>query len=321
MIKIIRQILAFCGVLLAPVLYAQQAPQYTQYIFNEMVINPAYTGSKELLNINATHRSQWSGLEGSPTSQVLSVDGLTRNGRLGLGFSALNDEIGVQTQLNAYGNASVRLNLSETSRIAVGFAGGFAQYTLDGTKLRPGSTIIPDVAVPTGRESEILPDIRGGVFFNTERFYAGFSAANLVPFKGSNPLIGTPVRQYFLSSGYVFDLSSALRFKPSFLLQDDFKGPSKMDLNAFLMVYDRFWFGGSYRTAVPLFSKLPSDYNLQKRNAFAVIAQLFLTPSLRLGYSYDITLNDLREYPSHEVSVGYTFFKKQDTRTLSPRFF
>ena len=299
---------------------AQQAPQYTQYIFNELIINPAYAGSKEILNVNATHRSQWVGMEGTPTTQTLSLDGASRSGRIGYGFNALNDELGAQRQLGLYGNLAVRLQVSETAKLGLGFAAGMAQYTLDGTMLRHGSTT-PDQAVPQGKVTELLPDFKIGAFFNTERFYTGLSVANLINIKDDNLEVTTPNRHYFLSAGYVLDLSSTVIFKPSFLIKEDFNSPTSLDLNAFFLLGERIWLGGSYRTAVPVHDNYPEEYELDKRNAWAAIAQLYVTPKLRLGYSYDVSLNALKQHASHEVSLGFYFFKKQDARMLTPRYF
>jgi type IX secretion system PorP/SprF family membrane protein len=306
--------------LLACTGYAQQAPQYTQYIFNELIINPAYAGSKEILNANATHRSQWVGMEGAPTTQTFSLDGSSRSGRVGFGLNAMNDQLGAQRQMGLHGNLAVRLQMSETARLALGFAAGLAQYSLDGTRLNTGNSR-PDLAVPQHRVSELLPDFRIGAFFNTERFYTGLSVANLINTKGDEMEVTTPSRHFFLSSGYVLDLSSAIIFKPSFLVKEDFNSPTSLDLNAFFLLGERIWLGGSYRTAVQVHSNYSDEYGLDRRNAWAAIAQLYVTPKLRLGYSYDVSLNALRQHASHEISLGYSFFKKQDTRMLTPRYF
>lgn len=296
---------------------AQQAPQYTQYIFNELVINPAYSGSKDIINVNATYRTQWTGLEGAPTTQTISVDGPAKNARMGWGGHLINDVAGAQSQTGAYANIAMRINTSRTSQLSLGLAGGIAQYTLDGTKLKTGDDT-PDTAIPPGHESQILPDAKIGMFFNTERFYTGLSVANLVPFKDDKTIIATPRRHYFLSSGYMFDLGPWVRLKPSFLLKEDFKGPANLDLNAFLLFYNRVWFGGSYRTAIPMFTDVKMD-DIKKRNAWALLAQVYATPKFRIGYSYDVSLTKLRDYSSHEVSLGYSFFKKQNGRTITPR--
>ncbi|GAA4435232.1 type IX secretion system membrane protein PorP/SprF [Pontibacter saemangeumensis] len=315
--KIMKMLLVLLGLAAAPAAFAQQAPQYSQYIFNELVINPAYAGSKQILNINATYRNQWTGFDGAPTTQTISIDGPSYNKHLGWGLHLLNDEIGVQRQTGAYLNAATRISLDHYSTLSLGLAAGASQYTLDGTRLTPGSEV-PDMAVPQTRVSQVLPDLKLGVFFNTERYYAGLSAASLIPFKDSETEISTPRRHYFLSTGYLFDLSRHVRLKPSILIKEDFRSPTSVDLNTFLLLQNRIWVGASYRTAVPMFTKQEMK-RLDKRNALAVMTQLYVTPKFRVGYSYDISLTELKNYGSHEVSLGYTFLQKKYGRILTPR--
>jgi type IX secretion system PorP/SprF family membrane protein len=236
---------------------------------------------------------------------------------MGWGGHLINDVAGAQSQTGAYANIAMRINTSRTSQLSLGIAGGISQYTLDGTKLKTGDDT-PDTAIPPGHESQILPDAKIGMFFNTERFYTGLSVANLIPFKDDNTIIATPRRHYFLSSGYMFDLGPWVRLKPSFLLKEDFKGPANLDLNAFLLFYNRVWLGGSYRTSIPMFTDVNMD-DIKKRNAWALLVQVYATPKFRVGYSYDVSLTKLRDYSSHEVSLGYSFFKKQNGRTITPR--
>ena len=315
--KKLNLVLLLLGLATAPAAFAQQAPQYSQYIFNELVINPAYAGSKQILNINATYRNQWTGFDGAPTTQTISIDGPARNKSLGWGLHLMNDEIGVQRQTGAYLNAASRISLDRFSTLALGLAVGASQYTLDGTRLRPGSEM-PDMAVPQTRVSQLLPDLKVGVFFNTERYYAGLSAASLIPFEDSETDISTPRRHYFLSSGYLFDLGRHMHLKPSILIKEDFRSPTGVDLNVFLLLQRVVWVCASYRTAVPMFTKQEMK-QLDKRNALAVMAQVYATPRFRVGYSYDISLTALKNYGSHEVSLGYTFLQKKYGRILTPR--
>ncbi|ARS37918.1 hypothetical protein CA264_16720 [Pontibacter actiniarum] len=312
-----QKLIILLGIVAAPAAFAQQAPQYSQYIFNELVVNPAYAGSKQILHANITYRTQWTGLEGAPTSQTLSVDGPTGSKNLGWGLHLINDEIGAQSQTGVYGALSTRIKLDRYSELSLGVAVGVSQYTLDGTKLDPGSEEL-DQAIPEGRVSQVLPDLKIGTFYNTERYYVGFSVANLVPFKDDKTEIATPRRHYFLSSGYVFDISRNVRLKPSILIKEDFRSPTAVDLNSFVLLHNRIWFGASYRTAVPMFTNQEMK-QLEKRNALALITQVYATQRLRIGYSYDISLNELKNYSSHEVSLGYYFLKKKFGRILTPR--
>jgi type IX secretion system PorP/SprF family membrane protein len=294
---------------------AQQNPQYSQYIFNSMSINPAYTGSKNVLNLNAFHRSQWTGIDGAPTTQTLNVDGIAANNKLGVGLGLTRDKIGAQSVFSAYANLAVKLQVSESGIFSLGIAPGLVQHTVDGNELG----INDDPSIPNGKETSIKPDIKVGAYYHTQRFYAGLSASDLIQFKDMQSI--EPERHYYFTTGYVFDVGSSLKFKPSILVKEDFKAPSNVDLNMFVLLADRLWLGSSYRTSMNLFNSKADLENAHKRTAVALIAELQVTRALRLGYSYDKMLNDLKGFNTHEVSVGYYFFKKQDTRIITPQYF
>ena len=313
----LKKVLLLLVLFAAHAVSAQQAPQYTQYIFNELIINPAYAGSKGILNINATHRSQWTGLEGAPITQTLSVEGATKKANIGWAGYLIQDRLGAQSKIGAYGNMAIRVKLNSYTKLALGASVGAVQHTLDGTMLNSGSQI-PDVAIPEGRESRILPEANIGIFLNTERYFVGLTAANLIPFKSEDMLIVTPSRHYFLSTGYMFDLTEKISLKPSMLLKGDLNGPTNVDLNTFLLLSDRFWIGGSYRTSVPMPGSQEME-GLSKRNAAAALVQIYVTPKMRIGYSYDMSLSKSNNYASHEVSLGYSFLKMQGGRILTPR--
>lgn len=294
---------------------AQQNPQYSQYIFNSMSINPAYTGSKNVLNMNAFHRSQWTGMEGSPNTQTLAVDGVVANDRLGLGLNMTRDEIGAHSTFSVYANAAVKLPISENAVMSLGMAPGLVQYTMDGTKLG----IEGDPSIPSGKETSIKPDVKLGAYIHTPRFYAGLSASDLLQYEDMDQV--EPERHFYFTTGYVFDVSTFLKFKPSVLVKEDFNAPANIDLNAFVLLSDRLWLGSSYRTSMALFGDTEGE-DITKRTAVALIAELQVMKTLRVGYAYDKMLNGLGGFNTHEVSVGYYFFKKKkDTKMLTPQYF
>ncbi|MEJ8803674.1 PorP/SprF family type IX secretion system membrane protein [Pontibacter sp. H249] len=294
---------------------AQQNPQYSQYIFNSMNINPAYTGSKGVLNINAFHRSQWTGVDGAPATQSLAVDGIAANNRLGVGLGITRDKVGAQSMLSAYANLAVKLQVSENGVFSLGLAPGLVQHTLDGTELG----IEDDPTIPSGKETSIKPDVKVGAYFHTQRFYAGLSASDLLQFKDMQYI--EPERHYYFTAGYVFDLGSFIKVKPSVLIKEDFKAPANVDMNAFVLLGDRLWLGGSYRTSMNILNDNTDLKYTQNRTALALIAELQISKALRVGYSYDKMLNDMKGLNTHEVSVGYYFFKKKDTRIITPQYF
>jgi type IX secretion system PorP/SprF family membrane protein len=319
-----RILLFLAAFLFSSALFAQQNPQYTQYIFNGMIINPAYTGSKEVINVSALNRMQWTGFAGAPNTQTFSVDGATKNNRVGLGAFMIHDRIGSGGKYSVFGNAAVKLPVSETGVLSLGLALGAYRHYIHGDEVQladPADGPVVDETVPQNQEFVVKPDLRTGMYYHTERFYAGLSVANLIYFRDSRVI--EPQRHYYLTSGYVFDLSPTFKFKPSFLLKEDFNGPTNVDLNLFLLYNDVIWLGSSYRTAVNLFKKpvLDAAENLAFRDAVAAIIEIYPAPRFRIGYSYDIMLNKMRNHNTHEISLGYMFFKKRDTRMLTPQYF
>ena len=309
-------LLILIGGLLSLNSWAQQNAQYTQYIFNGLGINPAYAGSKGITNVNGLYRTQWVGLEGAPTTQTISVDAAVAKQKIGLGLLLTNDQIGAQGQKSVLANTAFRVKIAENARIALGIAAGISQYYTDGTLLRTNNQNY-DPTIPTTRISTALPDTKAGLFFNNQRLYVGLSASNLIKFK--NTFVATPARHFYLTSGYIIPLNDWLTFKPSFLIKEDFKSPTNIDVNAFMLIGDRIWLGGSYRTGTK--SLKTKEYDLDVSNAWALATEIYLSEKVKVGYAHDFTLTSLREYAGHELSLGFYFFRKEASRTLSIRYF
>jgi type IX secretion system PorP/SprF family membrane protein len=306
---------------------AQQDAQFSQYMFNGIYINPAYAGYKEQLNLHSFFRSQWTGVNGSPKSFSFAVDATANDGNVGLALQVGRDALGAQSTLSAYANYAYRLRVgsSESSRLAFGIGGGIIQHSIDGSKFNPIDE--NDQGIPVGAESILIPDARAGVYYSDDKFYAGFSADNLIAqyvseddFRQKG--IPRPKPHYYLTAGLLVPLSQDILLKPSFLLKDDTNGPTSLDINSFVLLGGRIWIGASYRTAVSLYNKNNLQNNLAKENALVGMAELFATDRLRIGYAYDHNLNKTGNFNngSHEISIGF-YFKNKSVRTLSPRYF
>ncbi len=333
---IIKTLVLAAGMSLVKNAYAQQNIQFTQYIFNSMSVNPAYTGYKEEWYGQLGLRSQWVGLEGAPQTGLLSIDGILDPiaKRHGLGFQLTADELGPQSATSAYANYAFRLRLNEedTQRLSFGIGAGVTQYSLDGTILDPIEG--GDQVVPTGKISNWVPDIRFGVYYYNPRWYAGVSVMDLLSGDQSNNIFrwdNTTTdnirrkRHIYFIGGALFDLSQGLKLRPSLLVKEDFKGPTSLDLNAMFIFGDRFWIGGGWRTGVTVFERQynrVSGNSLSGRNSFSAVTQIYVTNALRIGYSYDHIVSRLSNVQngSHELTLGITF-GKQAQRLLSPRFF
>lgn len=303
---------------------AQQDAQFSQYMFNGIYINPAYAGYREQLNLHAFYRSQWTGIDGAPKTMSLAVDAVANDGNVGLAFQVSSDRLGAQRNLSAYASYAyrIRLNADGSSRLAFGVSAGIVQLGIDGALLNPND---PEPYQPVGLQSTVVPDARAGVYFANDRFYAGFSVDNLVSQYidiDRYAFIPQPKPHYYLTAGVLVPLSTDILLKPSFLLKDDRGGPTSLDLNAFFILAQKFWIGGSYRTGVKLYDKSYLQKDLTPINSAVAAIQIFPSSNLRIGYAYDFSIGPLQGYSSgtHEISIGY-FFNRKNARMFTPRYF
>ncbi len=304
--------------------HAQQDAQVSQYMFHGIYINPAYAGYKEQLNVHAFYRNQMTGLEGSPKTLSLAVDAIANDGNVGLALQISNDKIGAQKNLAAYANYAYRIRTDSygEGRLAFGLGIGVMQLGIDGLLLNPNDF---EGQQPPGMQSKIVPDARAGVFFSNEKFYAGFSVDNLIPqfmSMTNYAFIIKPKPHYYLTAGMLIPLNEDIQLKPSFLLKDDRASISSLDATAFLILKDKIWLGGSYRTGLKLYNKSYLQKDLSIMSSAIVAAQFFANDNLRIGYAYDFSLGGLRSYSggTHEISVGYTIGRKY-LKLSNPRYF
>ncbi len=295
---------------------AQQNIQFSQYIFNELTINPAYAGNKEDWYLNTTYRQQWSGIPGAPRTGGISVDGLFRGDdndrRVGIGVQAMMDALGPQRAYSFYGNYAYRIPVDEegTSRFSLGVGIGVTQYSIDGTTFE--YTDDSDAAIPVAAAASIAPDARFGLYYYSSNFYMGLSVMDLLSsytntsysWKGYKFETIKKTPHIYLSGGTLFTFSDNFKLRPSLMVKSDMKGPINIDFNSFLIVADKVWVGGSYRTT-----------------SNASIMAVFNTPKFRLGYSYDLNMSNLAGAgPSHELSIGILFPSGRND-DADPRYF
>ena len=316
--------------------YAQQSIQFTQYIFNSLSVNPAYAGYKEQWMGQMNLRSQWTGWSGAPKIGALSVDGIVdvMNKRHGVGFQVIGDQLGAQSALSAYANYALRLQLDDEDkhRLSLGIAGGVTQYGLDGNKLNPVD--FDDPVLPNGMISTWQPDVRLGVYYANPRWYLGASfqdlfasSTNANDYRFNENSLENLYRNIslYVMGGAVFDVSEGLLLRPSVLIKDNFRGPTSMDVNAMLIFSQKFWIGAGYRTRTQIFDRDYSDYSsnrLSTVNSLQAITQLHVSDKLRIGYSYDFSLNRISnaQNGSHEVGIGMLFGKPRP-KSSEPKYF
>lgn len=301
---------------------AQQIPQFSQYMFNPVYINPAYAGYKDELHLQSYYRKQWTGVTGSPESFGVSADTYLADSKLGVGGQVMVDRLGAQRTTAVYGNLSYHLQLGDTRFLSFGTAVGFVNSVLDGGLLNPGVDNDPSVGI--GKEQTFYPDLKLGLFLYDENFFLGLSADQMISSfldldKGD--MMIQPVPHVYLSGGALLPLSYSLSLMPSVMYMDDFKAPGRLDLNASLVINDVVWLGGGYRTAIHVPGRDIQE-GLSKSTAVIGMVQVVLGESLRLGYAYDHNLSGLsvKDFSSHDISLSYLFPSKR-VRLVSPRYF
>jgi type IX secretion system PorP/SprF family membrane protein len=300
--------------------YAQQTTPFSQYIFNYMLINPAYVGTKQQHNLNATYSSQWTGFKGAPSTQTISAEGpITKS--MGYGVHFINDRIGAQYQQGLFGSYAYFIKFSDNWKLSLGLALGISNFMIDGTKLT--TTEGDDPTVPITKVSKVRFDSKAGLFLYSRRFYFGFSASDLLADvkKSEDLIVAKPTRHYFVTAGYVFDAGKSLKIKPSFLVREDFKAPTNIDVNLFFLIKEKIWLGASVRMGARIFKNPDLDNTLKYKDALVFLAEWNITRSIRLGYAYTWTLSTLSGYSGHEIELGFSFPKKDGSKMKSPRYF
>lgn len=295
---------------------AQQDAQYTQYMFNTMSVNPAYAGSRGQLSIGALYRSQWVGLDGAPKTQTLNIQSPIRNSKLGYGVSIVNDEIGNGVVQETYFDAviSYTIDVSAEGKLSFGLKAGGNLLNLDFTKLR---NFDAEPVNSDNIENKFSPNVGVGLYYHSDRFYAGLSAPNLLQTEhfdnsqqtaGSVQFLSKERINFYLITGYVFDLNGNLKFKPALLTKVVGGAPLQVDMSASFMFNEQFTFGAAYRWDA----------------AVSAMVGFQISDQFMIGLAYDRETTDLGGTQfndgSFEVLLRYELVKSFQ-RLVSPRFF
>ncbi len=313
-----KKIVLIIYVFIVANVFAQQDPQYSQYQFNQMVINPAYAGTRDALSAVIDIRKQWSGFDGAPQTQSFSFHGPLKKKRIGLGLSAYNDAIGPKRVTAAYGNISYILPLTNKLKLSFGLRAGIVNYVFDFNKINYKDAG-ENIAYANLATNKIKPDFDGGLFLKSNSFYAGLSATHLNAayiYKENIAFTNATGKQIeydltyklnthvfaIISKG--FSIGENLVINPALI----YKGTGaigNIDLNLNFLIKQRLWLGTFMR----------SDATI------GALMQVVVTNNLRIGYSYDTGTNKIQKRlgNGHEIMIGFDFgtFK---SKMLSPRY-
>lgn len=282
----------------------QQDPQYTQYMYNMAVINPAYAGSKAHWSFGFLYRNQWTGISGAPETGTLFAHTAVGS-NWGLGGSLIIDQAGPVTETNSYMDLAYTLNF-EKGRLAFGIKLGATLHDIGLTNLE---VFDPNDPFFSENISSITPNFGAGLYYYTDKFYAGFSVPNILESTHLNIngiALGSEVQHYFATAGVIIPVSKSIDLKPSFLLKSAFETPFSLDLNLNARFNQFLELGVSYRTD----------------DSVSALANIKVTRTLRIGYAYDYVTSELNAFgsSSSEFVILLDILPK-DKRVKSPRFF
>ncbi|RYG11432.1 MAG: type IX secretion system membrane protein PorP/SprF, partial [Chitinophagaceae bacterium] len=269
---------------------AQNEVTYSQYMFNNLLVNPAYAGYKEDINVNLIARNQWVGIKGAPVTQSLIADGAFFNNKnVGLGLSILNDRVGIQGQTSMMANYAYRLPVGQEGRLSFGVGIGAVQFSLNSEKAIIGD---PTDATFSGTQNHLSPDAKLGIHYSNDKFYAGLSANNLLTtaLNKNNErtrFVILPPVHIFLTVGAILNVNEDVKLKPSLMLRDDPNNMGNFDVNASFLFKDVLWIGGSYRVGVDMWKKTNNLNGTFQQNSLVGLVEVFVAKQFRIGYAYD----------------------------------
>ena len=316
--------IAFSFVLFIQCVIGQQRPQYTQYIFNSYLLNPALSGIENYTDVKTGYRSQWTGLDGAPITAYLSVNmpigknfiqgdatafpasgGLNPASRLytqqyqaaephhGVGLTVVSDKAGPFTQTNIDATYAYHLGLSSRLNLAVGVSAGFSHNVLNLSQVSTADA--SDPILNSLDNNQWKPDLGIGIWAYASDYFIGVSAQQILPqniyiTSKANPYQNKTVPHYFLTGGFKVFLSEDVTLIPSVMLKYIQPLPTTYDINMKLSFADKLWIGGSYR----------------HNDSYAGLVGLNLSSFVNIGYSYDVTTSALNTVSNgtHEIVIG-----------------
>lgn len=279
--------------------HGQQRPIQSLYMFDPLLVNPAYAGTQVQLSATAIYRNQWVNLDGAPKTFTATIHSGFKQTKMGLGMIIGNDQIGIHNDLSFYGVYSYKIRVTTKGTVSMGIQGGFNNIKSDYTKLNLKNQNDPNLS---GVISKMNPNVGAGAFYHQKDFYFGFSVPQIInnsvfDVEGDGSF-SRQLRYYYIFTGFTKSLSNSVKVIPSTLIRVQEEAPISFDINSTFVFYDAVGLGVSYR----LNEGLVGLFELQINDNFHV------------GYAYDFTTSVLNQFSngSHEIMVNY--------RVKIPRF-
>ena len=309
MFTVNRLLSAFALMFFSMGAYGQQEPMYSQYMFNMLNINPAYAGSRGAISTVALYRNQWVGFPGAPRTTSFSFDMPLQNKKIGIGAQFYDNRIGIERTTGFNAMYAFRFQFAGSGTLSLGLQAGLLNYQANYTEV---NTYVPNDPAFSSNVRGILPAFAAGVYYNSDKFYVGFSTPALlktkIKYNNAAEIASVTSRDLhlFLTAGTVFDLNQDLALKPSMLIKAVSGAPVQMDLNVNLWLQNKIAIGASYRTGDAIVGMVEFQFNQQ----------------FRFGYAYDKTFSNLGTLANgtHELMFRMEFGSPA-VRVTSPRYF
>ena len=286
---------------------AQQDPQYSLYQFNQMILNPAYAGSRDGFSAIACNRQQWTGVNDAPRTTCASLHTPILSQNLGVGLTITNDLMGPRDVTSIYGNVAYMLKITGHTRLSFGLNGGYNRYQFHYDKITWKESEAPSELFQNSTTGTL--DINAGLYLKERNFFAGISASHINNPSAYSYNVATGNANYklkthlFITAGYSFQLEEDVIFAPTVLLKM-VEGSQNADINANFFLMKKMWLGVFYRT----------------NQGAGMLFQYYITNPLRVGLSFDTALQASRRLgPSFEAMIGYDFAGTK-AKKVSPRF-
>ena len=285
--------------------FAQQDALFTQYMFNKLALNPGYVGSREALSGDILYRSQWVGIDGAPKTFSASIHSPLPNEHVAVGLTAYNDKLGPVSTTGVLATGAYRVIFPD-SKLSFGLQAGFYNSNIDRSMLNPSDQSDPALDLSSAN-NKMVPDVNVGVYYYSEKYFVGFSSKHLL--QNQTIVVRNAAENknefsklfahFYIMGGAVFPVADGVLFRPSTFVKFVKNSPPQMDLNVSFLLKEKLWLGTSYRAA---FGK-----DKFQQNALCFLVDFNVLNNLRIGYSYDISLNELKttNKGSHEIRLGF----------------
>lgn len=277
--------------------FAQHLPQYTQYMLNDFVINPAIAGkNSEFWECKSNNRYQWVGFTDAPRTYVLSLHGPFKNRKMGIGGTLYTDIVGPTRRVGFQASYAYHVKLTEKLKLGLGLSAGLIQYSIDGHKLLLHDA--GDEILTYSYQKAYAPDFGGGLYLYDDKLFVSlavpqFFRSNLKFFADQSTKNSRLEPHFYGLAGYKFNLGEDFKLEPSVMVKYVKPVPVKVDIGLRAIYKEQVWLGVAYRT----------------NDAITAMLGYLYKEWLLIGYSYDYTTTRIRNYSSgsHEIMLGLRF--------------